>query len=105
VEKLARFSKAKQLAHDSQSTFSEARIITDVRPIFASDHVGPPIGAIVIHTLKIDYWQESSQKELYLLVDDEDIETLKKALDHATEKSKALTEFIRAAHTEYMQID
>jgi hypothetical protein len=101
ADRLFRHFKVRRLAVDAYSTFSTARIITDIRPIFDAERITQPTGAIVIHTLKLEYWQENS-KELYLLLDEDDIATLKKALDRATEKSKALKNFIRATKTEYV---
>lgn len=104
-ERLARYFRATILAREAQNTFLDARIITDVRPIFDSDQVSKPAGAVVIHTLALDYWADSSSKELHVLLDSADIDKLKTALDRAGQKGEALTKFIKSADAEYLDTE
>lgn len=84
--------KAKELQGQCERSFCDSRIVTDLRPIFG-DKVGePPTAFIVVHTLKIGFHDSGSSehKDLYVALDDQDITSLRKALERADDKAKSL---------------
>lgn len=84
--------KAKELQFEAERTLCEARVITDVRPVFGSNAADPPTGFIIVHSLKLGYHDANSgqHKEIYVALDETDIAKLKDALKRAEEKSKTL---------------
>lgn len=70
--------------------FCGARILTDIRPLFAPDLKAAPTAALVVHTLRISYHQGSELKQFYVAMDSEDIQALKNTLDRAESKAENL---------------
>ncbi len=80
--------KAKELQAESERTFCDARIITDVRPVFGENIEDSP-AMIIVHTLKIGF-HESGHKDIYVALDAGDIANLKKTLQRAEDKANKL---------------
>lgn len=81
-------ARAASVRGDYLKTFSDAKILTDIRPVFA-ETIGDPIGAVISHTLKIEY-HEDGHKRFYVVLDAEDLRKLKTALKKAESKAAAL---------------
>ncbi len=92
-------TKAKELQEDVEKVFCEARILTDLRPVFGSDVSGGPIAMIVVHTLKLSYHEgaRGELKEIFIGVDSDDISKLKQILERAESKAKSLTSRLQEA--------
>lgn len=82
--------KARELQEESERTFCEARVLTDIRPVFGEKIEDIPSGMIVVHTLKLVFHELSGHREIFLALDDADIASLKKTLDRAEEKTRSL---------------
>lgn len=94
--------KAKELQHESERTFCNARIITDVRPIFGENIDDSPT-MIIVHTLKIGF-HESGHKDIYVALDAADIAGLKKTLQRAEDKAKKLKSMLDASGLRSMDL-
>jgi hypothetical protein len=92
---LERASKIEQLKADHHSIFYDAKILTDLRPVF-DQPTEQPIGAIVTDTLKITFHECGEHRELYFALDAEDVLTLKKIADRATEKVLSLQALLKS---------
>ena len=97
LSSLERVSKIEQLKADHQSIFYDAKILTDLRPLFDQPKE-QPIGAIVTHTLKIICHDAGEHKELYFSLDAEDILTLKKIAERAADKMSSLQALLKSAN-------
>jgi hypothetical protein len=86
--------KAKELQLESERTFCEARIITDVRPVFG-ENVDDSPSMIIVHTLKLGF-HESGHKDIYVALDAADIASLKKTLERAEDKARKLKALLDA---------
>lgn len=82
--------KARELQGEAERTFCEARVITDIRPVYGETVEEAPTALLVVHTLKLVFHEMSGHKEFYLALDEEDIASLKKSLDRAEEKARTL---------------
>lgn len=82
--------KARELQGEAERTFCDARVITDVRPIYGETVEEVPTALLVVHTLKLVFHDISGHREFYLALDEEDISSLKKSLDRAEEKARSL---------------
>jgi hypothetical protein len=80
--------KAKELQLESERTFCEARVITDIRPVFGESFDDPPT-MMIVHNLKIGF-HEPGHKDIYVALDAADISALQKTLQRAEEKAKKL---------------
>jgi hypothetical protein len=91
--------KAKELQMEAERTFCDARVITDLRPVFGGNVAESPTSMVIVHTLKVGYHGTNSarHRELFMSLDADDIAKLKKVLDRAEEKTKTLKSKLDAA--------
>jgi hypothetical protein len=91
-------SKAKELQTDAERIFCEARILTDLRPVFGQE-VDSPKAMIVVHALKLAYHDGATGRleEIFVALDDEDVRRLKLVAERAERKSKSLLSRLEAA--------
>lgn len=89
--------KGMAILFDHPCHFHAARILTDARPIFLSDAGKGPVSFLIGHTLKITIHEDGDDKDWFLALDSEDLEELKKTIDRALSKEKALTNALSAA--------
>lgn len=90
-------AKATGVLFDNPHNFLNARVITDLRPVFELENVNIA-GAVILHTLKIEYGAEgTSEKEFFVALDDDDIKSLISKLERALEKGDKMRELINAS--------
>jgi hypothetical protein len=94
LESLGVGAKAIDLQYENERTFSNARIVTDVRPIFGANLEDTPTGAVIVHMLKINYREGDRYKDFFVALDAEDIGTLSGLLDRANSKAENLKSFL-----------
>jgi hypothetical protein len=90
IERIEVTSKAIGLKHDYENTFCDAKVITDIRPVFGNSTEDPPIMTVITHSLKIEYHHSSRHKQMYIAIDSGDIDTLIEVLERARAKAKTL---------------
>jgi hypothetical protein len=89
-------AKVQRLRLDYPNTFHDAKILTDVRPIFDKPE-NRPVGCAVSHNLKITYHEGGDHKEFYVALDADDIKTMKRVLERAEAKAASLKSVLHAA--------
>ncbi|MDQ3705212.1 MAG: hypothetical protein M3437_08335 [Chloroflexota bacterium] len=94
--------KALDLLYEHDKTFYDARIITDVRPLFPDDVTQPPIAAVMTHTLRIHYHHSRRHDELFIALDDDDLDQLQAAIDRARKKAKSLEALLNASGVTFL---
>jgi len=88
-------AKALGIMTQHNNVYRESKLYTDIRPIFkSSSDVGNPEAAVIVHNLKIDYYEEGDRKTMHLALDNSDIENLIKTLERAQSKYEFLAEFL-----------
>ncbi len=91
VEELALRTRAKALMFENEHTLQETRILTDIRSVFDPESSeSKPKAAVILHTLKIGYWADNSQKEFFVALDTNDVRVLLEQLDRADSKAETL---------------
>jgi len=92
IDPLSVAAKAVLLQNEHEHDFCSARILTDARPIFGDDVVGPPSAMMITHTLKLSYHQGAGGRlqEIYLGIGSRDIQELREVLDRAEKKASSL---------------
>jgi hypothetical protein len=97
INALAMTSKTEALRDDHDKSFYDAKILTDIRPLFAKPEE-KPLGASITHMLKIEYHQEGDHKILYICLDAEDLEVLKKVVQRAEAKASSLQALLKSTN-------
>jgi len=101
AEALLSAARGLDVVFDREHIVNEARILTDIRPVFG-DEVEPHIlGAAVINTLSIDYHTAAGPQKVQLAVDERDLKRLQAAIERALKKRSALRELLSASETQY----
>lgn len=98
--------KASELTLEQERFMREARIITDVRPIFGTDPANRPNGAVIVHTLKLSYWDESNEfRDFYIAMDAIDVRNLQALLERAEAKAGSLRSILEKAEVPVVDVE
>ncbi len=91
IESLGTFAKAKDLQAENERTFCDARILTDLRPVFGKSIQDGPKGLVIVHLLKLGYHQDQGEHEsFFVALDAEDLNTLKAVIERAEIKAEVI---------------
>jgi hypothetical protein len=95
-------AKAGSLMRDYPCICTEVKIISDIRPIFgeSADEIS---GVIMVHNLKISYWENGEHKQFYFAMDNADIKSLKEAVDRVGIKAKSLASMIQKSGVKHLE--
>lgn len=96
--------KAANVRSDHMNVYQEARILTDIRPVFATNIEDDLRGIVIVHSLKICYSGGNESKDFYVAMDDNDIKTLAEIFDRASQKSKKLRAILQDAKIKDIEI-
>jgi hypothetical protein len=111
IEKLLAFNntiavtaKAMDVITEHPHVFCGARILSDIRPVFATTAESAS-AAVVIHTLQIGYHDGGTgpHKEFYVALDTSDLGRLKETILRAEKKDIALQSMLKSAHVPYLE--
>jgi len=99
INMLADLAKAPIVISDHDHVFIKARILSDIRGIFASDAEADalPRAAAINHMLNIEHEHHGNKENFYVSMDLGDMEALIETLDRARSKAKGLTKLLEAA--------
>ena len=87
---LVRSLKAQEVLASHQCVFRDARIMTDVRPVFEDDLDIPFQDFVTVHTLQITCWEDGAIKQISVALDVADLKNLKSVIERATRKNEAV---------------
>jgi hypothetical protein len=91
-------AKAGQVMTDHERIFVDARVLTDVRPIFHLDVSEKPNAAVIIHMLRITQSdKDRNRTSLCFALDSNDIRSLKTLLDRAIQKEETLKKVMESS--------
>ena len=93
---LSTAAKAADLVTEHEHVYHDIRVITDLRPVFGEDPGAQPEGMTLSATVKLDHFTEGRIKSLYVAVDEEDLRSIRDAMDRALKKSDTVRELIKA---------
>jgi len=105
VKSLSIRTKAINLILDHENILHHTNLVTDIRPVFGSKVEESPIGAVLVHTLKLEYKQNDEIKNFYVALDDEDIITLINSLKRTQTKSESLKKLLDKAGLSNFEIE
>lgn len=91
--------KAKELQMEDERLLVEAKIFTDLRPVFGEKISGLPAAMVITQSLKLTFYESpvGSPKEIYIAMDSKDIKDMKATLERAEEKALNLKDSLGAA--------
>ncbi|HEY0077924.1 MAG TPA: hypothetical protein VGB73_04700 [Pyrinomonadaceae bacterium] len=104
IESLQLVAKAHDVLLEHARTFSRARIISDIRPVFGDKVEEPPIAAVIVHMLNIAYVDSGKRKEFVVALDTKDIQLLMDALKRAQDKTESLQSVIASTNMTYIPV-
>jgi hypothetical protein len=90
IDTLNAVAKSARLQRDGERLYCTAKILSDLRPVFTSNAMSRPVGAVITHTLKLDYHKGADIKEFFIVLDSEDLGKLKEVVERAHAKDKTL---------------
>jgi hypothetical protein len=88
LEPIAAFAKAVDVVADQSNILHTTRILTDIRPVFQDDPKASPLGAVVLHKLKLEFLSDGRIRRLYISASEADLRSLRAAIDRALIKSE-----------------
>lgn len=95
IDTLKTIAKAARLQRDGERLYCNAKILSDIRPVFGSDPTARPLGAVLTHTLKIAYHEGREHREFHLILDSTDLITLSEIVSRAQAKDRTLRELLK----------
>lgn len=95
VQSISLATKAWSLLEENDKIFTDARTITDLRPIFGEDLAPPLAASIITHSLRVTYRTYRADETIFLVMDDDDLRMLKQSIERALEKSRVLRDIIK----------
>jgi hypothetical protein len=96
--------KAQALAAEGSLILLDAKCITDLRPVFATDGNSQGLdGFLVIHNLKLEV-RGSSNDPIYVVLDHDAIEQLQSALKRAAEKEDRLAQLLEESNIRNLSV-
>jgi len=94
LESVETTGRALDLQTEHEHLFHSARILTDIRPVFGDSPKEPPSGALVIESLKIEYFDEGTPCSLYLSLSPMELRNLRDTVDRALEKADTVHDLL-----------
>lgn len=82
--------KVRSVANDNDFSFQKSRILTELRPVFGASAKDKPVTFALTHSLKLVYLKNGERKEMFVAMDDDDIESIHEQLVRAKEKALTL---------------
>ncbi len=104
TEKFAIFVKARSVLTDNQRTFLECRILSDIRSIYTGEPDTTPAAAVILHTLKLVYFNNFQKEEFFVTLDTQDLKLLRSSLERAERKTESLEGLIKKAGIVYVDL-
>jgi hypothetical protein len=95
IDRLSALSKAYRLQRDGERIYCEAKILSDIRPVFGSEVSAKPNGAVVTHALKLTYHEGRDHGEVFVVMDSEDLTALRSVIDRAQVKDTTLRNLMK----------
>jgi hypothetical protein len=98
-------AKAFDVMTEHEHVFCNARIISDIRPVFA-ESISSAAAAVIIHNLQIGFHDSGSgeHKQFYVALDTNDIQSLKALVERAEKKTLALEAILKTAKVPYLEV-
>lgn len=104
-EVLGMTAKIGDVLTEHQRTFQDARVLTDLRPVFWKDVSSGPANFILVHSLKIVYQEAGEFKEFYLALDADDLKKLESTIVRAQSKAESTKKVLKSSNINVMDVE
>jgi hypothetical protein len=106
-DSLGAVAKARAIYRSEAHDFCDAKIITDIRPIFRLDASHDPKSAVLVHTLRIGYHENGDEHhhDFTVTVDDAGLEAIGNAVARAREKAQTSVRLIEKSGAQCLSPD
>jgi hypothetical protein len=68
--------------------------LSDIRPVFSEDIQSRPTGAVLVHSLKIEFMESGERKQFFVALDSSDLELMSEVLSRAKQKDLVLRKIL-----------
>ena len=89
-------AKVRALLFDFQCVLRRSTVLTDVRHVY-NDDATKIEGALILHTLSLDYMEGDSWRQMHLTLSPKDVEQLLKDLQRAQKKARVAQDLLEKA--------
>lgn len=96
-------AKAVLILYENDSVFTEARVITEARPVFGEDIDESPKAALLVHTLRIHHLHDRRQESIYLALETKELQKLIDVLERAKQKAESLRATLERANVSLLE--
>ncbi len=90
-EKVTAKLKSFELLSENSKNYIDSRVLSDIRLSFNTNLSQPVNNAVIIHQLKLRFKENGETKEVYISLDGNDLDDLKKTIDRAIEKEELIS--------------
>ena len=102
VQGITAFGKAVDVSQESDRLLHTSRIVSDIRPVFGKEVETEPIGAVIFHTLRLDYFEDGEVRTVSFALTASDLAQLKRTVERAEAKGNTLSRLLdRVELTEF----
>lgn len=96
--------KARDVLVAHANTYASARVISDIRAVFGENADEPPLGAVIVHMLNLDYHSAGRRNGFVVALDTKDIDDLIDILERAKQKTESLKELMNQCGAAYIEV-
>jgi hypothetical protein len=97
-------ARAHDLVGEHERGFHDARIVTDIRPVFGRNAEDGPEAALVVSSLKVEFHRsDGALDSFFFALDRSDLLRLHEIVDRALKKTEALVSMIARAELPYWE--
>lgn len=104
VETISLVAKAHDVIMEHAQTYSSARVISDIRPVFGKNTQEGAEAAVIVHMLNIGYFQSGERREFVVALDTKDVKKLAETLRQAEETTKSLEAIVSSTKIPYVEV-
>ncbi len=87
-------AKLRGLSWDRPNVYSEAKLISDLRPVFGTEVTEPPQLFLMAHSLRITFHDGERIREMFFSLEPKDLRALNGEVARALSKEEAIVDFV-----------
>ena len=91
------FAHAASVRAEDEYSYCTSRILSDLRPLFASDEEASPIAALIRHSLKFDVHIDGRIESVVIAVNDRALNDIASGVERALKKAESLRDIAHKA--------
>jgi hypothetical protein len=104
IKSLDLLARAQDVLLEHSQTFSTARIVSDLRPVFGDQISSDPAGVVIVHMLNVIYRNAGRRETFAVALDEKDIDDLMGVLQRAKDKSATLKRIVENTSIPYIKV-